>query len=190
MIRKRKKQGRNQKSGYLFVLPYALLFVIFILTPVVIAIGLSFTSFNAIERPRFVGFLNYINLITSDDTFMKFVLPNTTEPLTFTWWERTNPSYPDHYSVVLSTTTNDTAAFTTVVRPYDTAAGDWTIQTVDLSAYAGQSIYVAFHHVDYDANYLLIDDIALSQGGYVPPAPDTLTVTLAVNNAAMGTTVP
>lgn len=77
MIRKRKKPGRNQKSGYLFVLPYALLFVIFILTPVVIAIGLSFTSFNAIERPRFVGFLNYINLITSDDTFMKFVLPNT-----------------------------------------------------------------------------------------------------------------
>ena len=77
MIRKRKKPGRNQKSGYLFVLPYALLFVIFILTPVVIAIGLSFTSFNAIERPRFVGFLNYINLITSYDTFMKFVLPNT-----------------------------------------------------------------------------------------------------------------
>ena len=120
----------------------------------------------------------------------KFILPNTTESLTLTWWERANPNYPDHYSVVLSTTTNDTAAFTTVVRPYDTAAGDWTIQTVDLSAYAGQSIYVAFHHVDYDANYLLIDDIALSQGGYVPPAPDTLTVTLAVNNAAMGTTVP
>ena len=76
-IRRRKKPGRNQKSGYLFVLPYALLFVIFILTPVVIAIGLSFTSFNAIERPRWVGFLNYINLITSDDTFMKFVIPNT-----------------------------------------------------------------------------------------------------------------
>ncbi len=76
-IRKRKKPGRNQKSGYLFVLPYALLFVIFILTPVVIAIGLSFTSFNSIERPRFVGLLNYINLITTDDTFMKFVLPNT-----------------------------------------------------------------------------------------------------------------
>ncbi len=74
---RRKKPGRNQKSGYLFVLPYALLFVIFILTPVVIAIGLSFTSFNAIERPRWVGLLNYINLITSDDTFMKFVLPNT-----------------------------------------------------------------------------------------------------------------
>ena len=120
----------------------------------------------------------------------KFVLPNTTEPITFTWWERTNASYPDRYSVVLSTTTNDTAAFTTVVRPYDTAAGSWTMQTVDLSAYAGQSIYIAFHHVDYDKNYLLIDDISLYQGGYIPPAPDTLTVTFAVNNPAMGTTTP
>ncbi len=120
----------------------------------------------------------------------KFVLPNTTEPITFTWWERTNASYPDRYSVVLSTTTNDTVAFTTVVRPYDTAAGSWAMQTVDLSAYAGQSIYIAFHHVDYDKNYLLVDDIALFQGGYVPPAPDTLTVTFAVNNPTMGTTTP
>ena len=120
----------------------------------------------------------------------KFVLPNTTEPLTLTWWERTNPAYPDHYSVAISTTTNDTAAFTTVVRPYDTAAGSWTIQTVDLSTYAGQSIYIAFHHQDYDENYLLIDDISLFLGSYIPPAPDTLTVTFAVNDATMGTTNP
>lgn len=74
------KVGRRMHSnpnGYLFVLPYALLFVIFILAPVVMAVILSFTNFNAIEFPGFVGFLNYINLLTSDDTFMKFVLPNT-----------------------------------------------------------------------------------------------------------------
>ncbi len=120
----------------------------------------------------------------------KFVLPNTTEGLTLTWWEATNSSYPDGYSVVLSTTTNDTAAFTTVVYPYATATGDWTIRNIDLSAYAGQSIYLAFHHADYDKNYLLIDDISLFVGGFVPPAPDTLTVTFAVNDATMGTTVP
>ena len=120
----------------------------------------------------------------------KFVLPNTTDSLTFAWWEITSSGYPDHYSVVLSTTTNDTAAFTTVVYPYSVAAGNWTMKTVNLSAYAGQSVYLAFHHVDYDANYLLIDDISLFQGAYVPPAPDTLTVTFAVNDATMGTTVP
>ncbi|MBQ3732987.1 MAG: choice-of-anchor J domain-containing protein [Bacteroidales bacterium] len=120
----------------------------------------------------------------------KFVLPNATDSLSFSWWEITNPNYHDSYSVVLSTTTNDTAAFTTVLRPYDTAAGTWTMQTVDLTPYAGQSVYIAFHHVDYDENYLLIDDIALYQGAYIPPAPDSLTVVFAVNDATMGTTVP
>ena len=124
----------------------------------------------------------------------KFVLPtvNAGDSLTFSWWARTNHSYPDSYSVVLSNTTSDTAAFTNVIRPYAMAdtSDTWVLHTVDLSAYAGQSIYIAFHHVDYDNNYLLIDDIALSQGGYVPPAPDTLTVTFAVDDATMGTTIP
>jgi hypothetical protein len=120
----------------------------------------------------------------------KIILPNTTDSLTLTWWENANASYQDRYSVVLSTTTNDTAAFTTVVRPYAVGDSVWAIQTVDLTPYAGQSIYLAFHHVDYDNNYIAIDDIALFEGGYVPPAPDTLTVTFAVNDATMGTTVP
>lgn len=67
----------SNKNGYLFVFPYAALFIVFILAPVIMAVILSFTNFNAIETPKFVGFLNYINLITSDDTFMKYVLPNT-----------------------------------------------------------------------------------------------------------------
>ena len=120
----------------------------------------------------------------------KFVLPNSAEELTFTWWDVTNSGWPDSYSVVLSTTTADTAAFTTVVYPYTAATGAWTQHSIDLSSYAGQSVYLAFHHVDYDANYLLIDDIELSQGGFTPPTPDTLTVTFAVNSAAMGTTIP
>jgi hypothetical protein len=120
----------------------------------------------------------------------KFILPNTGDSITFTWWERTNSSYPDSYSIAISTTTDDTTAFTTIVRPYGVAAGTWTMQSVDLTSYAGQNMYVAFHHVDYDANYLMIDDIALSAGAFVPPAPDTLTVTFAVNNATMGTTNP
>ena len=118
----------------------------------------------------------------------KFVLPNTTDSISFSWWDITSTTYPDHYSVVLSTTTHDTAAFTTVLRPYDTAAGTWTMQTVDLTPYAGQSVYIAFHHVDYNENYLLIDDIALYQGTY--SAPDSLTINLSINNPALGTIDP
>lgn len=75
-IARREYKNRN---GYFFLLPYALLFTVFILIPVVMAIGLSFTNFNAIEVPKFTGFLNYINLITKDSIFMQYVLPNTVQ---------------------------------------------------------------------------------------------------------------
>lgn len=71
------RRERSNKAGYLFLFPYALLFTIFILTPVCLAAVLSFTNFNVIQFPKFVGFLNYINLITSDEVFMQYVLPNT-----------------------------------------------------------------------------------------------------------------
>lgn len=71
------RRENSNKAGYLFAAPYALLFTIFILTPVILAIVLSFTNFNTIQFPEFVGFLNYINLITSDEVFMQYVLPNT-----------------------------------------------------------------------------------------------------------------
>ena len=41
------------------------------------AVILSFTNFDTIQFPSFVGFLNYINLLTSDEVFMQYVLPNT-----------------------------------------------------------------------------------------------------------------
>src|SRR5690625_2959153 len=76
-FRKSKRLQKSDKSAYVFLMPYALMFIIFIIIPVAIAIGLSFTNFNTIETPTFVGFLNYINLLTQDEIFMQFVLPNT-----------------------------------------------------------------------------------------------------------------
>ena len=67
----------NNKNGYLFVAPYVIIFSLFILIPVILAAILSFTNFNAIEFPSWVGFLNYITLLTSDEVFMQYVLPNT-----------------------------------------------------------------------------------------------------------------
>ena len=71
-----KRRGGNL-SGLLFTAPYALLFLVFILVPVLLAVLLSFTNFNAVEWPQWVGFLNYITLLTSDEVFMQYVLPNT-----------------------------------------------------------------------------------------------------------------
>lgn len=77
--RRRNKISRRENNwhGWVFIAPYALIFSIFILVPVILAVALSFTNFNAIEFPSWVGFLNYITLLTSDAEFMKYVLPNT-----------------------------------------------------------------------------------------------------------------
>lgn len=68
---------KDNRTSYLFLLPYLLMFTLFIIVPVIMAIILSFTNFNTIEMPDFVGFLNYINLLTQDEIFMQYVLPNT-----------------------------------------------------------------------------------------------------------------
>ncbi|TDL33122.1 sugar ABC transporter permease [Jeotgalibacillus sp. S-D1] len=73
-----KKRTRNHDSStWVFLSPYIILFTLFIVVPFLAAIVLSFTYFNAIEFPSFIGFSNYIGLLTQDEVFMQYVLPNT-----------------------------------------------------------------------------------------------------------------
>ena len=69
---------RTKKSTpYLFLAPYLILFSVFIIIPTVMAVALSFTNYNAVQTPEFVGLTNYINLLTQDSIFLQYVLPNT-----------------------------------------------------------------------------------------------------------------
>lgn len=61
---------RKNKISYLFIAPYFLIFILFYVVPVCISIGLSFTFFNVLEPPRFVGWQNYVNLFFADDVFL------------------------------------------------------------------------------------------------------------------------
>ncbi|PHJ14001.1 ABC transporter permease [Fervidobacterium sp. SC_NGM5_G05] len=71
------KIPKRRSNHWLLLSPYLTLFTIFIVLPVAVAIFLSFTYFNAIEKPRWIGIQNYIILLTRDDIFMQKVLPNT-----------------------------------------------------------------------------------------------------------------
>ncbi|MGF7145842.1 multiple sugar transport system permease protein [Anaerotaenia torta] len=75
--REKRKSRSNAISTFVLLLPYGLLFLGFIAIPIAIAIGLSFTYFDVINSPRFAGLDNYITLVTQDEAFLKFVLPNT-----------------------------------------------------------------------------------------------------------------
>lgn len=82
LIKKLKKLQKNEKfkeevSSYLFLSPYLIMFGLFIVLPVIMAVGLSLTDFNAVETPNFIGVKNYITLLTQDSVFMQYVLPNT-----------------------------------------------------------------------------------------------------------------
>lgn len=77
MKTKKKRFTKEDGKAYLLLLPYIILFSTFILVPVVIAMVLSFTYFDVINKPTFTGLLNYITLFTQDEVFLKYVLPNT-----------------------------------------------------------------------------------------------------------------
>jgi multiple sugar transport system permease protein len=55
---------------YLFMLPFGVLFLFFIIAPVLTAVYLSFTYFNVLEPPRWIGLSNYRLLFVEDDVFL------------------------------------------------------------------------------------------------------------------------
>lgn len=81
------------------------------------------------------------------------------------YYVRTNAGYPDKYEVLLSTTTTDTISFNVTLKAMEPApaVNEWTEVIIDLKDYEGQTGYIAFHHLDYDMNYLLIDDFGIYQ---------------------------
>lgn len=67
---------KASKHSYILLAPYMILFTLFTVLPVVISMILSFTYFNMLEFPRFVGWDNYTRLFLEDDIFL-IALKNT-----------------------------------------------------------------------------------------------------------------
>ena len=61
---------RKNWVGYAFMAPFVILFTIFIVAPVITAIGLSFTDYNMMQTPHFVGVNNYKLLFLDDKVFI------------------------------------------------------------------------------------------------------------------------
>lgn len=107
-------------------------------------------------------------------------LPTTATDFVLSWYDAAqDPDYAgEHYSVYIATS-NSISAFTATTAVFTTTltTDAWTKRSVDLSAYAGQNIYVAFrHHNCTDMFYMKLDDIRV--GG--PEAP-----TVSINVPAM-----
>ncbi len=126
------------------------------------------------------SFVDYVGAFNTDSymyTPQKYDIVNGST-LTF-FADNANDTYPENFSVVIATVDNPTAADFTqiwnggakgtgsdgaIVRHNDTRYENWRQHTIDLSAYAGQSVYIGFHDVNYDMYEIWIDDVTLSTG--------------------------
>lgn len=66
----------NFRASYILLAPFLLLFLVFTVIPVFSSVVLSFTSFDMLQTPQFLGFDNYIRMFLEDDIFTK-ALKNT-----------------------------------------------------------------------------------------------------------------
>lgn len=66
-------ERREAIAGYLFISPWIVGFIVFFAGPILASFALSFTRWNIVGTPRWVGFANYERIFTADPYFEKAV---------------------------------------------------------------------------------------------------------------------
>jgi len=64
------KDIKQNKHNYILMAPFVILFMTFTVIPVFMSLGISFTYFNLLEPPRFIGLDNYMKLALEDEVFI------------------------------------------------------------------------------------------------------------------------
>ncbi len=67
-------QVRDALWGYVFLLPWLIGLIVFWLGPIIMSFGLSFTEYDAISAPRFIGLDNYVKAFSGDQLFWPSIL--------------------------------------------------------------------------------------------------------------------
>jgi len=63
------KQIWNNRAAYILMAPFMIIFFTFTVLPVIMTIILSFTQYNILQEPTFVGWQNYRDLFVNDQEF-------------------------------------------------------------------------------------------------------------------------
>ena len=132
----------------------------------------QFTNHTGAGCIASASYINNVGAVTPDNWL---IAPAVTfsagaQQPTLSWWAiGQDASYAsEHYAVYVSTTGATVADFTATTPVYEgESTGDYENHTVDLSAYVGQTIYIAFRHYNVtDMFWLNLDDIEVS---YIDP---------------------
>lgn len=79
---------KRNKTLYALIAPYMTLFILFTVVPVIAAVFLSFTYYNVIQPPKFIGWSNFKQLFLDDEVFFigvknTFVFAVITGPVSY-----------------------------------------------------------------------------------------------------------
>lgn len=120
------------------------------------------------------------------------IVSSTTDSIAY-WMAPQDKKYPgEHYEVKVSTTGTNPADFTTTLYSYtftfaDTLV-DWHRKALSLSAFANDTVYVAFVHTSCtDMFYLKLDDVT-GPATYIPAIPDLTVQSLISPQSGSGLT--
>lgn len=130
--------------------------------------------------------LTYTNSTTACDRWL--VTPQLVIPATGDFklkFDVYGSQYSEKLGVLVSTTGNAKTDFTQTVMPQTTLAAGANTMLFDLSAYAGQSIYIAFRCTTTDGIYTLVDNVTVSAD--MPAAGISYTDGMVQGYAPMGT---
>jgi DNA/RNA endonuclease YhcR with UshA esterase domain len=139
----------------------------------------AFTAHSGTNCMYSASYLNGIGPLTPDNYMITpQLLVGTGAELSF-WYVAQDPAWPgDYMEIRVSTTDNDPASFTETVASV-TAGSSYAQEVVDLSAFEGEMVYIAFVHTDCtDYFYINVDDIVMSNAERVnAPGDYTLNFT-------------
>lgn len=130
--------------------------------------------------------LTYTNSTTACDRWL--VTPQLVMPATGDFklkFDVYGSRYSEKLAVLVSTTGNAKTDFTQTVMPQTTLAAGANTMLFDLSAYVGQSIYIAFRCTTTDGMYTLVDNVTVSAD--MPAAGISYTDGMVQDFAPMGT---
>ncbi|WP_207952123.1 carbohydrate ABC transporter permease [Paenibacillus turpanensis] len=71
--RKKKLKGTDNVAGYMFILPFLIGFFALTLFPVIMSLYLSFTDYDMLQKPAWIGFENYERMLFDDRKFIQSV---------------------------------------------------------------------------------------------------------------------
>ena len=119
------------------------------------------------------SFIDYVGAYQADNWAISpaVTLPSGSARVSF-YANHANVSYPEAFDIYIGTSadTSTMTLFQSNVSPNTSYDDPWTHYEFDLSAYAGQTIYLAFYDHCYDMYEIWIDQVEFfGQGGDTPP---------------------